>query len=61
MALEERSIIHPIEMVAAQDEERIYPPIPQVGQHLSDRVGGALEPLFAVPCLFCRKDLHEPG
>jgi len=59
VVIEEKPVIHPVKLVAAQDEhvvESIGSEMPQV---LSNRVGGALIPGFVGQSLFGREDLHE--
>jgi len=57
--MEERPKIHPVELVAAQDEEIIVRLLEKVAQVLANRVGRALIPLCAFGSLLSGENIDE--
>ncbi len=54
-------IVHPVELVARQDQHQVMTVRIDVHQVLPYGVGRALVPVDAVDALLGREDLHEPG
>ena len=59
MAREKLGVVHAIEMIAGQNQERVDAPIADVRQYLAHGVGGPLKPLAAFRRLLSRKGLDE--
>ena len=55
------TVIHPVEVIAGEYQQSIDPPIPQVGKHLANGVGCALEPVGVVLCLLGRQHFDKAG
>ena len=54
------AVVHPVEMVAGEDQVVLGVVAHQVARRLAHRVGGALIPVRVVRRLLGREDLHEP-
>ena len=61
VALDEGADVHPVELVARQDEHQPVGIIVEMQQVLPDGVGGPLIPLLPVGPLLRGQDLHEAG
>jgi len=59
--LQELGVVHPVEMVAGQDQIEIRIVRQEMSPGLADGVGGPLEPARGLWRLLGREDLHEPA
>ena len=59
MLVEQRAKIHPVKLIAAQDDVIIERPLQEVAHILADRIGRALIPLRTLRCLLRREDVHK--
>ena len=57
--LEEAAVVHPIQMIAGENQVVIGLVPGKVPLRLAHCVGGALKPVRVVRCLFCRDDVDE--
>src|SRR5215203_1036509 len=60
MALEEIAVVHAIQVIAGENQQRVDAPVSDVRQHLPHSVGSSLEPLRTLRSLFRSDDLDEP-
>src|SRR5689334_6790247 len=59
MALQKLSIVHVIEMIAGENQQRVDAPVSDVRQYLAHRVGSPLKPLRVLRGLLGRENLDE--
>ena len=60
MRLYELGIVHPVQMIAGKNQQRVYAPIANMRQHLAHRVGRSLKPIRPFGSLLGSEYFDEP-